>query len=197
MTRPNSVVAAKRLLRVSTWSLVPLAASLAVVVILIALARVREARTQAEESDATHARLVQEAAELRDLQANADGPSLGQRPAQDTLAQISSIMDAAGLSPGRIKDLASESDGPLPGSNRTSERLQTMRLTLESVRPSELAMLLDRWRTPRNPWVITRLELSHAGPPDDQSDQYNAKLIIAAPYRLDNQSPIEPPIARR
>lgn len=187
MKRIKSSVAANWIPELPTWSLVPIAATLCAAVTLIALFRVRSVQFQTAAADANYTRLVQDVSELRDLRAKVDGSRLGQRPAQDTLTRIYAVMETAGLSPSRLRDLASESDGPLPGSNQASQRVQAMRLTLEAIRPTELRTFLDHWRSPSNPWLIKYLELSHAGPPDDQNDHYNAKLVVAAAYRLDHR----------
>jgi hypothetical protein len=180
---PNTPQTPTRAPRLPVWALLAPGIVASIVLVGWALARYRAASHLLDLSRGRHARAELEAAELLDLRARGEGDSLGERPAQDTLARLNAALQAAGLSPSRLKDLSRESDGPLPGAEDATRRLQTMRVTLEPIRPAELVAFLGHWRSPRQPWIVTRLELTHGGPPDDQDDRYAARLTIAAAYR--------------
>lgn len=140
--------------------------------------------------DAEHAAMESDRAlaeRLLELRSRRPRALLGGRPSEDVLVVAQRVFTDAGLSAARLKDVSPEAEtlavGGAPGEPSRSQRV---RLTLDAVTLPELGVVLDRWRSLAQPWVIAQIDLQHAGPERDPDGRYSVRLVAQATY-LDQQ----------
>ena len=155
-------------------------ATLAVAAVVIAGGRATRARSEAAAAASAFEAAWAEDAEIAALRA-----SLGAAPAADSsrdlLARVTAALDAAGVPRTALRDLKSGGGAPAPAARGTpaAAQRQTAHLTLSSLELPAVGAFLAAWRQEGGAWVVTAVQLEHAGPAS--STAFNVRLTLTAP----------------
>ncbi len=133
-----------------------------------------ERRAESAERRLTSVRAM--ASEITQLRARSERVFLGQRPTEDTIAQINATLASAGLPSNAFRSLDPDADTALEGGYRR----QSVRLTLEPLTPAQLGDFLIAWESVATPWIISGIELAHRPRASDAS--YTVRLVLSATY---------------
>jgi len=140
-----------------------------------------------------------DAQEIMDLRAARQTVESHQRPTQDVIAQVNSVLADVGIPSRALRSLAPESEGSAVASAPTAQggRLlqQSLRLVLEDLTPEQVGAWLAQWRIAQPIWTPTRIELAHsriagAGEAVNRDgNRYDATILLTALYLADEPPP--------
>jgi hypothetical protein len=160
-----------------------LGAVLAVLGVFIAsgATRLAQARNETASTLGLLPETQNQAHEILSLRNQQERVALNERPQQDVIALINSVLAQAGIPADRFKNLERESDESiLPGGGGRYRR-QSVNVTLERLTPLEVGTFLQELRR-QKVWVPARIELSHVRDQAQPALLYNLRLSISATY---------------
>ena len=133
-----------------------------------------------------------QALELSRLSSRQERVAVQERPRQDVIALVNSVLAECGIPSTSFQRLDVESDvavttadGPAPGRYRR----QSLTLVLQRLTTRQLGAFLAEWRDRQAVWTPTRLELTHVREARSSGDLYTASILITATYLSDRTSP--------
>jgi hypothetical protein len=141
--------------------------------------RLRLAEGKAKAAEALLQDTRAQAREVEALRAREERVALHERPHQDVIALVSSVLADAGIPGACFKNLEQDADVALDGG---SFRRQSLTLALQDVSPFKLGAFLEAWRMKQKVWTVTRIELSHPRRGADANNAYGVRLVISAIY---------------
>jgi len=124
---------------------------------------------------------------LQTLRARTQLVGHGRRPDGDLITRVQKALAQAGLP-------LSACSGVQPHANQvvgsTGMRVQTVQVTLHSLRPDELGNWMSAWSARDQPWSISQLQLAHApgaptagaGSTSLDSNRFDVSILLSAPY---------------
>jgi len=138
---------------------------------------------------------IEDGRAIFDLRAQQQRIGNRDRPAQDVIAQLNSVMMDVGIPSNHLKSLTPESDALVtqgdPGNDRGEHgqsgqfKKQSLRVILENLTIDELGALLIQWRQRQQIWTPTRIELTHVRSQTAVNNRYDATILISATYLAD------------
>lgn len=164
---------------------IPLLLVLAIGIFAVA---VQSARLRAAENEAATAlaALTASEADLRELlrlRSEDAVVSSGVTPSHTVLAKINGALAAAGLPQQLATDILPEAVVDDRDEGRGVRRRQAIRLTLSSVRPTDVGAFLAAWQDREPLWSITRIDLLHAtGRGAREQGRYDATIGLQTTY---------------
>lgn len=138
--------------------------------------------------------LVRDAQEVLDLSAKQERIAARERPTQDVIAQVNSVLAEVGIptggTEGHFKSLTPESDSLVTAAAANVKgpryKKQSLRLTLDDLSMDQVGSFLLHWRQAQEVWMPSRIELTHVrGQNNNQSDRYQASILLSALYIAD------------
>ena len=126
--------------------------------------------------------------EVLDLRAAQQVVGIQQRPTQDVIAQVNSVLADVGIPSNQLRSLTPESNGLVNQSGDAPGpklKRQLLRLNLENVSVGELGGFLDQWRTVQSMWTVSRIELTHVRDQNPANSRFDVNLLISAVYLAD------------
>jgi len=123
--------------------------------------------------------------ELADLSGKQERIGTQERPRQDVLALLNSVMAEAGVPSASFRSLDVEADVAVrigTGAEAGRYRRQSLSLVLERLSPAQLGAFLEIWRARQRLWIPTRLELTHVRDPRAPQNLYSARILVTATY---------------
>ncbi|MEE8468531.1 MAG: hypothetical protein V3T22_08755 [Planctomycetota bacterium] len=167
------------------WPLLLAAGSLTTV---IGAGRVRAAEARLHSAAMRLEQATQKAHELAYLSAKQERVGTRERPRQDVLALLNSVMAEAGVASSSFRSLEVEADVAVrlgTGAETGRYRRQSLSLVLERLSPAQLGAFLEIWQARQGLWIPTRFELTHVRDPRGPQNLYSARILVTATY-LDN-----------
>lgn len=161
-------------------------AGLGVAIALIALAvqyqRLRSATGRFEGARIALGQLERDAGRIVHLRARRPTVAWKERPTKDVLALVNAALLEAGIPTSRLQGIGEGADAPVTAAaeNAPTLRRQSLTLSLESLTPPQIGLLLQQWRLAQDQWVIDRLELTHRR--EAAPDLYDLRLYVSAVY---------------
>lgn len=164
------------------WPLLLAAGSLTTV---IGAGRVRAAEARLGSAAMRLERATQKAREFFDLSGKQERVGIRERPTQDVLALLNSVMAQAGIPSSSFRSLDVEADVAVrigTGGETGRYRRQSLSLVLEKLSPVQLGAFLEVWRARQGLWIPTRFELTHVRDPREPQNLYSARILVTATY---------------
>ncbi|MFO0826729.1 MAG: hypothetical protein U0572_01160 [Phycisphaerales bacterium] len=172
-----------------------IALGLAAALLAVAIgARSLESRRAAlAERESLAADAARDVATVLELRGKRERASLRERPRQDLIARVRTVMRETSLAEAAFAGIQSEGDAPA-GEGAAGEaagfRAQSMRLSLHGVALAELGRFLARWRESQPLWTPTSIELLPvAARPGRQSkeedaavERFDSTIVLASVY---------------
>ena len=164
------------------WPLLLAAGSLTTVV---GAGRVRAAEARLDSASMRLELATQKARELADLSGKQQRVATRERPRQDVLALLNSVMAEAGVPSSSFRSLEVEADVAVrlgTGAEAGRYRRQSLSLLLEKLSPAQLGTFLEIWQGRQGLWIPTRFELTHVSDPRGPQNLYSARILVTATY---------------
>jgi hypothetical protein len=162
-------------------------ALLAAVVVALGAQQLTAARSRARSAQTALDQIARDAQEVLELLGRVQHVELRQRPQQDVIAQVNTVLAEVGIPSRSLRSLSPEADSQIvSGKDTTNAKLnrQSLRLVLENLTVPEIGAFLLKWRSSQQIWTVTRIELAHSGGrgQDGNEDHYDGTLVISALY---------------
>jgi tetratricopeptide (TPR) repeat protein len=161
-----------------------LAAAVGVLLACLAAWRAASASREAAALHNQASTLAQRVDEIERLRPRRATALLASRPTESVSAALREALAAAGVGDAPLRSVAPGADEPLRTGNaeEAEYRRQSVSVTLAPITVRQLGAFLAAWRDAEPAWIVTRLDLTHAGPDTEPDSTYDARLTLTTPY---------------
>jgi len=176
-------------------------AAVAALPIIVCANRQVQAQSRLEAARISHAQALLDVQEINDLRSRHQVVNAAQRPPQDVIAQVNTVLAEVGIPANRLKSLTPESDSAVNPSSASSTpggvqyKRQLLRLTLENLSVQEIGAFLAQWKISQQVWTPIRIELTHVRKQND--NRYDATILLSAIYVASPPPPTAAPAASK
>lgn len=140
-----------------------------------------EARVSREAAVSFADRLVQ----IERLRPKPQTALLSSKPTESVSASVRATLSAAGVPEASLRSLNPGSDEAVAGETGTNGdepayRRQSVAITVSPIASPQLGRFLSAWHSAEPAWVVTRIELTHAG--SEAETAFEARLTLTTTY---------------
>ncbi|MHC4414368.1 MAG: hypothetical protein ACYS0G_03695 [Planctomycetota bacterium] len=164
--------------------LLALLAVLLILSVVLAARRQANAHTQLRSTQASLARVAEDARRVVELRQEQRYVADRKRPEQDVIARVNATLAEAGIPLDRFSGQRPASDSALPSTGPGGGplyRRQTVQISLRELTVPDLGAFLGAWSASQDLWTPTQIELTHVRRETDPA-RYNAMIAISATY---------------
>ena len=143
--------------------------------VVLALGESRSALAESHAARQSHATVLAQARRALDLRRVHERIADRPRSAPDLIARFTEQLQRAGIGP---QALGQHRVGRAEAVGEGRHQRQSVFVTIEGVRPAELARLLTGWRDAEPLWTVRDIKVTHQQRAREGSDRYDVSLTL-------------------